>query len=100
MSYGIDPALWRMLPPEGQVAIAAEATGSGQAIGGYAEPAVAVPASSAPPPNLSSGTTSRTDGAGDYPAAQTVTTPTTPLVTPPNTSTVDSRWNAPAFVDT
>jgi hypothetical protein len=95
--YGIDAALWRMLPPEDQVAIAAAVTGSGQAIGGYAPAptptaapaAPSVPASSAPPPNLSSGTTSRTAGTGDYPVAQVVTNPTTPPLTPPSPGT---RW--------
>jgi len=95
MPYGIDPALWRRLPPEDQVAIAAEVTGTSAAIGGYAPaPAStatpvhpATPASSAPPPNLSSGTTSRTDATGSYPAAQTVTVPTKPPVTPPSPGT-------------
>lgn len=95
--YGIDAALWRMLPPEDQAAIAAEVTGTSTAIGGYASnppsaaaPAplpVATPASSAPPPNLSSGTTSRTNATGDYPVAQIVAVPTKAPVTPPNPGT-------------
>ena len=76
MPYGLPNELWAKLPPDDQAAIAATATGQPiPAIGGYT-PTAATPA---PPPTLTSGTSTRPTqqqaAPTQYPVATTVTTP-------------------------